>query len=58
MIEGVTTVLRDADTIMCRDLYFVRPRRCPGPGAPPDTRSRRHGDGSYVRRISTTPHSA
>ena len=28
-IEDVTTVLRDADTIMCRDLYFVSPDAMP-----------------------------
>jgi hypothetical protein len=38
-IEGVTDVLRDADTIMCRDLYFVPPEAMPGsrhrrPGTP------------------------
>ncbi|MEY2443196.1 MAG: hypothetical protein QOJ46_2622 [bacterium] len=28
-IEGVTDVLRDADTIMCRDLCFVPPESMP-----------------------------
>jgi len=38
-IEGVAEVLRDADTIMCRDLYFVAPESTPSnrnrrPGTP------------------------
>ena len=36
-IDDVTTVLRDADAIMCRDLYFVPPE------ALPPTRQRRPG---------------
>jgi hypothetical protein len=36
-IEGVTDVLRDADTIMCRDLYFTSPESMPA------TRQRRPG---------------
>ena len=38
-IAAVTDVLRDADTIMCRDLYFVSPEAMPAsrhrrPGTP------------------------
>jgi hypothetical protein len=42
-IEDVTTVLRDADEIMCRDLYFVSPDAMPGLGErrPGTPRSRR-----------------
>jgi|GraSoiStandDraft_5_1057265.scaffolds.fasta_scaffold460942_2 hypothetical protein len=43
-IEDVTSVLRDADTIMCRDLYFVPPE------AMPPTRQRRPGTPRSRRR--------
>lgn len=43
-IEDATTVLREADTIMCRDLYFV------SPDAPPPSRDRRPGTPRARRR--------
>jgi hypothetical protein len=44
-IEDATAVLRDADTIMCRDLYFVSPEAMPAarqrrPGTPRPRRRR------------------
>ena len=43
-IEDVTSVLRDADTIICRDLYFV------SPDAMPASRDRRPGTPRARRR--------
>jgi hypothetical protein len=43
-IEGVTGVLREADEIMCRDLYFVPPE------AMPQSRQRRPGTPRPRRR--------
>jgi hypothetical protein len=44
-LEAVTDVLRDADEIMCRDLYFVSPEAMPAsrhrrPGTPRPRRRR------------------